>query len=74
MGGRCVFLEEIFLKPQFRGQGLGPQVMAWIENQYPSARRFRLEVNEVNRGAVHMYQKAGYDYLRYDQMVIDKVK
>ena len=48
--------------------------MAWIENQYPSARRFRLEVNEVNRGAVHMYQKAGYDYLRYDQMVIDKVK
>lgn len=74
VGGRCVFLEEIFLKPEFRGQGLGPQVMAWIEEQYPSARRFRLEVNEVNRGAVRMYQKAGYDYLRYDQMVIDKVK
>ena len=74
VGGRCVFLEEIFLKPQFRGQGLGPQVMGWIENQYPSARRFRLEVTEVIRGAVHMFQMAGADYLRYDQMVIDKVK
>lgn len=74
VGGRCVFLEEIFLKPEFRGRGLGPQIMAWIEGEYPTARRFRLEVNEVNQGAVRMYQKAGYEYLRYDQMVIDKIK
>ena len=74
VGGRCVFLEELYLKPEFRHQGFGSEIMAWIENQYPSARRFRLEVTQVNESAAHLYEKSGYQYLRYDQMVIDKVK
>ena len=74
VGGRCVFLEEIYLKPEFRGRGLGSEIMAWIERAYPSARRFRLEVTEVNRNAVQLYQKTGYTYLHYDQMVLDKTK
>ena len=52
---------------------LGHQIMAWIESQYPSARRFRLEVTEVNQRAVALYAKSGYQYLHYDQMVLDKV-
>lgn len=72
VGGRCVFLEEIYLAPPFRGRGLGVEILAWMEQQYPTARRLRLEVNHINRGAVRLYQKAGYQYLRYDQMVIDK--
>ncbi len=74
VGGRCVFLEELYLLPRFRGRGWGGQIMAWIEEQYPTARRFRLEVNEVNQGAVRVYEKAGYRYLRYEQMVVDKIK
>ena len=74
VGGRCVFLEELYLKPEFRHQGFGSEIMAWIENQSPSARRFRLEVTQVNESAAHLYEKSGYQYLRYDQMVIDKVK
>lgn len=72
VGGRCIFLEEIYLCPPFRGRRLGDEILAWMEAQYPSARRFRLEVNAVNRGAVRLYQRAGYQYLPYDQMVIDK--
>ena len=74
VGGRCVFLEEIYLVPAFRGRGLGTEILSWLEEQYPTARRFRLEVNDLNRSAVRLYQKAGYEYLRYDQMVIDKTK
>ena len=74
VGGRCVFLEEIYLLPQFRGKGLGLDILSWIEQSYPGVRRLRLEVNEVNQGAVHLYEKAGYTYLRYEQMIIDKVK
>lgn len=73
VGGRCVFLEEIYLMPAFRGQGLGGEILAWIESQYPTARRFRLEVNDINRSAIRLYEKSGYEYLRYEQMVIDKV-
>lgn len=74
VGGRCVFLEEIYLMPAFRGQGLGGEILAWIESQYPTARRFRLEVNDINRSAIRLYEKSGYEYLRYEQMVIDKIK
>ena len=74
VGGRCVFIEEIYLEPAYRGRGLGAQVMAWLEEEYPAARRFRLEVTQANQGAVHLYQKAGYTFLRYDQMVLDKIK
>ena len=73
VGGRCVFIEEIYLSPEFRGRGLGTQIMAWLEGEYPTARRFRLEVTQANQGAVRLYQKAGYQFLRYDQMVLDKI-
>mgnify|MGYP002509691215 CR=1 FL=1 len=72
VGGRCVFIEEIYLRPEFRGRGLGARIMAWLEREYPSARRFRLEVTRANQGAVRLYQRAGYAFLHYDQMVLDK--
>ncbi len=72
VGGRCVFIEEIFLKEQFRGRGLGKDIMAWMEAEYPQVRRFRLEVTQVNQSAIRLYEKSGYHYLRYDQMVFDK--
>lgn len=72
VGGRCVFLEEIFLKPEFRGRRLGREVMDWLHSQYPDTRRFRLEVNDTNSAAVRLYKAMGYQYLHYDQMVIDR--
>ena len=72
VGGVCVMIEEVYLAAQFRGKGLGGQVMAWIKGQFPHARRFRLEVSQSNPGAVRLYQKCGYQWLRYDQMVLDR--
>ena len=72
VGGRCVFIEEIFLKEEHRGKGYGKQIMAWMEAEYPEVRRFRLEVTQVNKSAIRLYEKSGYKYLKYDQMVFDK--
>ena len=72
VGGRCVFIEEIFLKEQFRGMGLGREIMTWMEREYPEVRRFRLEVTQVNKQAIRLYEGSGYKYLKYDQMVFDK--
>ena len=74
VGGRCVFIEELYLKPPFRGRGLGEQILSWIEESWPGARRFRLEVTQVNQRATHLYQKMGYQFLRYNQMVLDKAE
>lgn len=72
VGGRCVLLDEVYLKPEFRGRGLGSEILAWLEREYPAARRFRLEVTRANQGAARLYQKSGYEFLRYDQMVLDR--
>ena len=73
VGGRCVFIEEIFLKPAFRGRGFGHKIMAWVQEEYPSARRFRLEVTSVNATAAGLYERSGYRYLNYNQMILDRI-
>lgn len=74
VGGRCVLLDEVYLKPEFRGRGIGTRVLAWLEESYPTARRFRLEVTQANQGAARLYRSAGYEFLHYDQMVLDKIR
>lgn len=71
VGGMCVMIEEIFLKKEFQGQGLGGRAMKWIQGQYPQAKRFRLEVTKSNQGAVALYEKLGYQFMSYDQMILD---
>ena len=72
VGGRCLFIEELFLTPECRGRGLGRQVMDWLDREYPQAQRLRLEVTRDNKSAIRLYQKAGYRHLSYDQMVLDR--
>lgn len=74
VGGRCVLLDEVYLKPEFRGRGIGTRILAWLEESYPAARRFRLEVTQANQGAARLYRSAGYELLHYDQMVLDKIR
>lgn len=72
VGGICVMIEEIFIKKEHQGKGLGKSAMHWILSRYPSAKRFRLEVTESNEGAVALYKHLGFDFLEYKQMVLDR--
>ena len=60
VGGMVALLEELYFTPEFRGKG---------REQYASARRLRLEVNRENEGAIRLYQRKGYHFLEYLQMV-----
>lgn len=71
VGGLCVMIEEIFIKKEFQGKGLGKQAMSWIHQAYSNAKRFRLEVAENNQGAKKLYASLGYEDLSYGQMVRD---
>ncbi|MBQ8851609.1 MAG: GNAT family N-acetyltransferase [Oscillibacter sp.] len=73
VGGVCIFIEEIFLLEQYQGKGYGKQAMDWLMAQYPDCRRIRLEVTQVNQRAVRLYETCGFTYLRYDQMVLDRL-
>jgi ribosomal protein S18 acetylase RimI-like enzyme len=70
-GGLAVLLEDIYISEICRGKGLGSTFMRFIEQEYPAAKRFRLEVAKDNTKAIGLYCKLGYKMLDYVQMVKD---
>ena len=70
MGGKCVWIEDIYIKPAFRGQGLGTGFLQFVEERYRNwAVRLRLEAEEENEKAMNVYRNAGYEILGYVQLV-----
>ena len=73
VGGNVVWIEELYLKENFRNQGYGKQALQWVFHEYQStSKRFRLEVTKENEGAKKLYQALGFVPLPYEQMVIDQ--
>jgi ribosomal protein S18 acetylase RimI-like enzyme len=71
-GGMVLWLEELYLKPEFRHQGFGTQVLTFIMQELaPHYSRVRLEVEDYNTIAIELYKKFGLDFLPYSQMVRD---
>jgi GNAT superfamily N-acetyltransferase len=72
VGGLVVLLEDLFIDDSQRGKGLGSKFMTFMEEEYPQARRFRLEVTKDNTGAIELYKKLGFKMINYAQMVKDR--
>ena len=71
-GGLCIWIEDIYLKPEFRGFGIGKDFFEFIEKRYNStAARLRLEAEPSNTRAIEVYKKCGYEQLPYIQMIKD---
>lgn len=66
-GKPCIWIEDVYIKEEYRGLGLGTLFFRFIEEKYPNV-LFRLEVEEENERAVHVYKKCGYDVLPYMEM------
>ena len=66
-GKACIWVEDLYIKDEYRGLGIGSQFLKSIEDKYPHA-LFRLEVEAENERAVHVYKKCGYDVLPYMEM------
>lgn len=67
-GGICIWLEDLYIKPDYRHSGISGKVFEFIEKQYPDAVRFKLEVEPENEFAVKCYQKHGYKISPYCEM------
>lgn len=71
-GGNCVWVEDIYIKPDYRGKSIAGEFFDYLDNLYGrEAVRFRLEVEEENERAVKAYKKAGFEKLGYVQMAKD---
>ena len=68
-GGPCIWIEDLYIKPEYRGSGIGTQFFAYLEELYQGkAVRLRLEVEQNNERAIEVYKKCGYQQLSYVQM------
>ena len=66
-GKPCMWLEDIYVAPEFRDRGIGSAFMSYIQNKYTDA-IFRLEVEPENERAVHVYEKCGFIVIPYMEM------
>lgn len=71
VGGSILWLEELYLRPAFRGRGLGTEFFRYLETHHPAS-RYRLEVEPDNLRAKALYRRLGYVPLPYEQLVSDR--
>lgn len=67
-GKPCIWIEDLYIKSDFRGVGIGGGFLDFIENKYPEA-VIRLEVELDNKRAIKVYKAHGYKMLAYNQMI-----
>ena len=72
-GGLVLWIEELYLKKDYRHHGFGRAFFRdFLAALPPEVKRVRLEVELENEGAVKLYQSLGFEFLEYDQMVLDR--
>lgn len=70
-GGIVLWVEEAFLKKEFRGRGLGKEFFDYILKT-PNVKRFRLEVEDYNVRAKKLYSSLDFEMLEYEQMYLER--
>jgi ribosomal-protein-alanine N-acetyltransferase len=67
---------KIFTAEKYRQKGFAIKLLAFLENKYPK-RIFYLEVNELNKPAINLYHKLGFQQIslrkRYYNNVNDAI-
>ena len=66
-GKPCIWIEDLYIKEEYRGFSIGERFMQFITERYADC-IFRLEVEEENERAVKLYEKCGFSVLPYMEM------
>jgi len=67
-GKPCIWIEDIYVKDECRGLGIGSAFLKFIESRYQGS-ALRLEVEAENERAVNVYKKCGYEVIPYMEMI-----
>ena len=69
-GGNTVWIDELYVLPEFQGRGIGHEFFAQLKTIEPAA-RYRLETEPDNLRAKKLYESMGFEELAYQQLVMD---
>lgn len=67
-GRRCVWVEDLYILPEYRRRGIGSEFFAWLEKSFPG-QAVRLEAERENSAAIALYEKCGLRELGYLEMI-----
>lgn len=67
-GKPCIWIEDLYLLPEFQGKGYGSKFIQFVFDSYPN-HVVRLEVEDDNEKAVNTYRKNGFTTLPYSEMI-----
>ena len=70
-GGKVVWIEEIYVKKEYRGRGLGSEFLEFVKESIP-ARRYRLETEPENTRAAELYRRHGFEHFEYVNYKLDR--
>ncbi len=70
-GGLVIWVEDLFVLPQYRSKGLAAKFFEHLFAVHAGAKRFRLEVTRDNRAAA-LYERMGFLRLDYQSMVLER--
>ena len=70
-GGKVVWIEEIYVKKEYRGCGIGSEFLEFVKESIP-ARRYRLETEPENDRAAALYRRHGFEHFEYVNYKLDR--
>lgn len=66
-GKNCIWIEDIYVKPHYRGGGIGTGFLRFISEKYADC-LLRLEAEEDNIYALRVYENCGFSVLPYMEL------
>jgi ribosomal protein S18 acetylase RimI-like enzyme len=71
-GGKTAFIDELFILPEHRGQGIGSEIISLAEEQCRrlKLKALHLESERTNQRATALYLKLGF--MDYDRRLLTK--
>lgn len=70
-GKRCIWIEDVYLKPKYRGMGIGRAFFEMLFSAYGDV-LYKLEAEKENHAAISLYEKCGFEVLPYTEMIKNK--
>ena len=71
-GGNIVIIDELFIKKEFRSQGIGTNFIKYLaENKYGNSVALQLEVTPGNTNARKLYESLGFKLHKNDMFDLD---
>lgn len=69
--GLTLWLDELYVKEQYRGKGLGSELIAYLKTDV-NVKRIRLEITPENLGAERLYKSLDFFSCDYRQLIWDR--